>query len=530
MKLDDIRLYVYIISETSGVEACLRSCLPVSGFDVSVESLRSCSEIRYESDHVIVIISDSKDELAKAKKIEDECYRLYPVLIVNGEPLEEIPEGAADLWPERECSASRQFRFRKLLKFIETEIQRWLCSTYLHTVIDNIPELVWVKDVKGAHILVNRAFARTVHKEREDIEGRGHFYIWDITPEEYSTGEFVCMESEEEVMKNKRTMIFEEPVKTKDGMMHLITYKTPVFDRHNEVLGTVGVAHNVSDFSNMGIQLSLLIENFPIPLLICTNNWDVLQINSYFRTLFGIDGQDQANFDYKAWKMKTFTLISKNDPEREEDPSGQECTAVIGDAVHTFIVIEREIRDYFFNVSGYFVLLQDVTLERNYEKKILQAANTDSLTGLNNRRYFYQFMKKRNGQALTLLYMDLDHFKEINDLFGHDRGDDVLRRTANMIKDIFPQGTAFRLGGDEFALVLDGIYSEAELQDQCDKLYSAIKNMFRKDESRLSISIGITSTEGGCMDIDDFIKSGDSKMYVEKQKHHMKSSDADKKG
>jgi diguanylate cyclase (GGDEF)-like protein len=93
---------------------------------------------------------------------------------------------------------------------------------------------------------VNESFCRAVNKTHDQIRGRGHYYIWDLDPEEYAKGEFICMESEDEVMEKKETCIFDEHVKIGDEMRQFTTYKSPLFDLDGSVMGTVGVANDVT--------------------------------------------------------------------------------------------------------------------------------------------------------------------------------------------------------------------------------------------------------------------------------------------
>lgn len=92
----------------------------------------------------------------------------------------------------------------------------------------------------------------------EQIEGRGHYYIWDLTPDEYAKGEFICMESEYEVMEKRKTCIFDEKVKIGDDMRQLKTYKTPLFDLDGSVMGTVGVA---TDVTQERIYEQMIVKN-----------------------------------------------------------------------------------------------------------------------------------------------------------------------------------------------------------------------------------------------------------------------------
>lgn len=100
-------------------------------------------------------------------------------------------------------------------------------------------------------------------------------------------------------------------------------------------------------------------------------------------------------------------------------------------------------------------------IREEYQAQLLATSQTDFLTGLYNRQGFFEqggrfFEKAHRAGPVTLLAFDLDHFKAINDRYGHDAGDDVLRRFARVAREIAPQGTVARLGGEEFVILLPG--------------------------------------------------------------------------
>ncbi|MCR5654624.1 MAG: PAS domain-containing protein [Lachnospiraceae bacterium] len=197
------------------------------------------------TDEYVVLITDQKEHVltACAKKPKQRTI----VYVGDAEDVISAVERVDSIWPSNESARIRKARFKKLIGVLRRQYDAWFYENALMTAIDSIPELVWYKDVKGEHLRVNEAFCKTVHKTKEQVQGRGHYYIWDITPEEYNAGEFVCMESEEEVMEAGETRIFEEPVLTQDGMRHFTTYKSPLFDEFGRIIGTVGVAHDVTD-------------------------------------------------------------------------------------------------------------------------------------------------------------------------------------------------------------------------------------------------------------------------------------------
>ncbi|MGZ5622112.1 MAG: putative bifunctional diguanylate cyclase/phosphodiesterase, partial [Methylobacter sp.] len=149
----------------------------------------------------------------------------------------------------------------------------------------------------------------------------------------------------------------------------------------------------------------------------------------------------------------------------------------------------------------------------------------DSLTGLPNRHMFYerlaQEMKKsqRMGLPLALLFLDLDHFKDVNDTLGHSKGDlllkDMAQRLLNCVRNT---DTVARLGGDEFTIIL----TELREQDSIERLAQDILNQLTKpfelagEIAYVSVSIGITLFPDDSDDIDVLIKNADQAMYAAK--------------
>lgn len=172
------------------------------------------------------------------------------ILFATKEQIEELVledlSNVTDIWTFPMSRGEFVFHFGKWQQNYKLGKDLWEANNYLDATINNVPHLIWYKDKKGVHEKVNKSFCKAVNKTMEQVEGRGHYYIWDITPEEYDKGEFVCMESEYEVMNKKETCIFDEKVKIRDEMRQLKTYKSPLFDLDGSVMGTVGVGMDVT--------------------------------------------------------------------------------------------------------------------------------------------------------------------------------------------------------------------------------------------------------------------------------------------
>ena len=166
-------------------------------------------------------------------------------------------------------------------------------------------------------------------------------------------------------------------------------------------------------------------------------------------------------------------------------------------------------------------------LVRQVRKRNLQLAELtrrDVLTGLDSRRHWQEqaeaLLKKHHdeGQAATLLFVDVDHFKPINDRYGHATGDDVLRAIAEQLQATLKgPTTAGRLGGDEFAMVLPLCLDEATAA--AERLRASIAELRFPDqpELRCSLSLGMAEPPGPGQGLREWMEAADRELYRSKQ-------------
>lgn len=152
-------------------------------------------------------------------------------------------------------------------------------------------------------------------------------------------------------------------------------------------------------------------------------------------------------------------------------------------------------------------------------------ATTDPLTGMHNRRYFEDAMKgyltefNKIGSSVGLLILDLDHFKSVNDNYGHDVGDMVLREVALRMQAISREhDIVARLGGEEFAVITPYLSMEKliNVAERYRAMVEALKVNHGNVIIRPTISIGVATSEGGKLTADDLFKAADKKLYEAK--------------
>lgn len=191
---------------------------------------------------------------------------------------------------------------------------------------------------------------------------------------------------------------------------------------------------------------------------------------------------------------------------------------------------ERELRDGDVIRLGQtiFKYLSGSNIESKFHEEIYRLTTIDGLTQAYNKRYFLETLERelnralRYGRAMSLVMFDIDHFKPINDTFGHLAGDYVLRELASIVAQNIRREDVFaRYGGEEFALVLPEIEDEGAHQ-VCEKLRQKIEEkqfVFAQKRIKVTVSLGIRTTRRNETDITatEFIAQADAKLYQAKQ-------------
>ncbi len=163
----------------------------------------------------------------------------------------------------------------------------------------------------------------------------------------------------------------------------------------------------------------------------------------------------------------------------------------------------------------------DVTERKEAEERIRGFVQHDSLTGLPNRQLLYEFAEhllagsERSGEQLAVLFIDVDHFKPVNDTYGHQVGDEVLKEVARRLKQaVRPEDVVARLGGDEFIVLATRIDNTREVVAVIEKLIERVKEPYQvgKVGLELSPSIGVGLYPGDGNDIGTLIQRADTAM------------------
>ena len=173
-----------------------------------------------------------------------------------------------------------------------------------------------------------------------------------------------------------------------------------------------------------------------------------------------------------------------------------------------------------------FGMFQDVTLEKEASERLWQAANFDDLTGLPNRRHFNRALGSAieqagtSGSSVTLIMLDLDNFKEVNDTRGHAVGDDVLTEIGSRLTHLAAHGSIVaRLGGDEFALLASGDLSDEDIIKSGNQILADLKPPIHIGSTHIYIggTLGVARFPADASNVSELLKKADLALYAAKE-------------
>lgn len=186
----------------------------------------------------------------------------------------------------------------------------------------------------------------------------------------------------------------------------------------------------------------------------------------------------------------------------------------------------KQILDDSGEILGAMIVTHNITERKEQEETIKFMAYHDGLTKLPNRTYFKEHLRKalsnakKNEKTLAFMFLDLDGFKRINDTFGHDVGDLLLKAVAQKLTECAgPENFVARIGGDEFTLVISKINSLFEAEEVANKILLEFKHPFiiQGNELNVTTSIGIATYPVDDKDGKNLMKQADLAMYYAKK-------------
>ena len=405
----------------------------------------------------------------------------------------------------------------------------------LDNIIENIPNVIFMKDVKELrYVLINKAAEKLFGHTREAFMGKNDY---DFFPKEQA--DFFNAKDRETIQEAVLVEIPEESIETPQGTRTLYTKKITITDENNVAKYLLGISEDIternaakkaleeSEYSLRESQRIARLGSYSFDFR--SDTWVSSEI---LDNLLGIDA------DYPRTMAGWMKLIHADDRSRIDDylntdvltqkkPFDQEYQIISQNNqtirwVHCLGELEYDYQKKPTLMKG---TIQDITERKRAETHLENLVNFDQLTGLPNRIMLKDKIKclfnlaKRDKTPLTMMFLDLDHFKNINDTLGHDIGDQLLIETANRLKSaIRNEDAILRLESDEFILLFHNTNAKSALSI-ARKLIETVSKPSALEQHELIITptIGIALYPNDGEDFETLLKSADTAMSLAKK-------------
>jgi len=448
------------------------------------------------------------------------------IILINVYPTKS-PDGSVDRLAIFVRDVTEQHRAESALKNSEQRFR---------DVSEAVGEYIWETDEEGCFAFVTDDVTFVLGYTPEELMGRTPFSLMpkeDV--EDFKKWHNDTYEEQETFANIELRNI------TKDGrFIWLQISGVPYYGEEGEFRGYRGAAMNITDrkaaesaIKASERKLRALAESAYDAIIMIDTNGRVSFWNHAAEKLFGYN-------EVEVMEKEVHSLIAPEEarPKAEtgmyefamtgKGPAMgmvQETTGLHKDG--TTFPVERSVSAFRLGEEWYAVAtIRDITKRKETEAKLRELATTDGLTGLNNRRQFMELSERefarsmRYGRPLSMFMMDIDHFKNVNDTYGHDIGDVVLRSLSETSSIALRNADILgRLGGEEFGVLLSETGEDAAME-VADRLRGSIERTAiatNSGELTITVSIGVATLNPETKTLERLLKRADMALYDAKQ-------------
>ncbi|MFY0676454.1 MAG: EAL domain-containing protein [Neptuniibacter sp.] len=402
-------------------------------------------------------------------------------------------------------------------------------QAFLQSLIHSIPDLIWLKDVKGHYLACNQTF--------EDFFGAKEHEIVNKTDFDFVDEELARFFRE----NDKKALNADGPISNlewvtfaSDGKKVLLeTTKKPLKTQDGEVIGVLGIGHDITTLHEAQQQLKLsasVFEHATEGIMITDATGVIIDVNQAFTKLTGYakeeavgnkpnilkSGYHSEAFFAALWDSITSVGYWRGEV-RNRNKAGE---------IYTELLNIAAVQNDGGETTHFVSIFSDITQLKEHQNELEHMAHYDSLTQLPNRVLLADRLQTaiktciHTEKLLAVAYLDLDDFKPVNDRYGHDVGDLLLIDVSRRLIDTLGEGCDIaRLGGDEFVILIPDLEHVTQCEVILSNTIAELSQPFLINGHllNLSASIGATLFPEDKSDADALIRHADQAMYTAKQ-------------
>ncbi len=258
-----------------------------------------------------------------------------------------------------------------------------------------------------------------------------------------------------------------------------------------------------------------MLENLIYPVALVDKNYHLISVNYEFESLFLTSFKKLENIDFLEYisEYNSKPIIDILDKATNQIRAEFEIFKIINNEKKIIRIVPFPLVSK--DITLIAIVFKDVTSFKLEEKHIIKMAYFDLATNLHNRNYYLQIcqtLEKMNYQSLGVIVLGIDNLIQINEQYGHEKGNEVIIQVSNSLKQVFLDAFLIsRIGGNEFTIFILNQHEDIILQ-QINQLKMNVKNKLNENY----ISIGYCYTENHAANIYKIINKADTNMYIEK--------------
>ncbi len=400
-------------------------------------------------------------------------------------------------------------------------------GAFLHTLMNAIPDMVWLKDEHGVYLACNPCFERFIDVKEQDIIGKTDYDFLDKDlADEFHRHDHLALKKDGPTF-NEGWILYNE------HRVLLDILRTPMRNSQGNLIGVLGIARDITGRKraeeNLRITASVF-ENSQEAIVITDTNNAIQDVNPAFTRITGYCREEVLGKNPKLLSSgrhdKAFFAAMWQSLAQEKMWRGEIWNRRKSGEIYAELLSITSICDENGKVQRYVGLFSDISHIKAHEAELSRLAHYDALTGIPNRALLADRLKQaiihaqRNSKMLAVCYMDLDGFKQINDRYGHGAGDHLLVDVTRRLQEALRAGdTLARLGGDEFVVLFNDLSSAPECYHVLDRILAIVAAPVPIDQYSVTVStsIGVTFYPQDNVEGDTLLRHADRAMYVAKQ-------------